>query len=227
MNMRCNWMPGCPEWIHPGQIEPDSEKMEQSMIADAWAELFPGKPIPNILAQPCCSQFALSREKIRSIPRERFEHYRKWLLRSPIRDTMSGRIFEYIWQVIFLDEARFCPDQRSCYCDGFGVCFEDDVTFEKWFELRWRKKTAETELKEWDEQAEEIEKYRQEGNLQSKIEAGELKVPEVGKNDELATMIRALDADLEYRRVQALQRGRDARIRAESAGRPWKEGDGF
>ena len=239
MNMRCHWMPGCPEWIHPGEVEPDKEKLEQSMIAEAWAELFPGKSIPQVLAQPCCSQFALSRDRILSIPKETYEHYRRWLLRSPIRDTMSGRIFEYIWQVVFADTAIFCPNQRSCYCDGFGVCFEDEASFDKWFELRFHKREAEARLAEWEDKAAKIEAYRVpggdgtsgsdgDGGWSQDLEgAKDIEIPEPGRDEELRTTIRELDADLEYRRLLAIQRGTDPRIRAESDGRQWHEGDGF
>lgn len=236
MNLRCHWMPGCPEWIHPAEVEPDREKLEQSMIADAWAELFPGKPIPKVLAQPCCSQFALSRDRILSIPKETYEHYRNWLLRSPIRDTMSGRIFEYIWQVIFADTDLFCPNQRTCYCDGFGVCFETEALFDKWFELRFHKREAGARLKEWEDKASKIEAYRVQGGEDSDSNdrwsqdlenAKDLEIPEPGKDDELRTTIRELDADLEYRRLLAIQRGTDPRIRAASDGRDWSEGDGF
>jgi hypothetical protein len=226
MNMRCHWTPGCPEWIHPGQIEPDKDKLEQALMAEAWAELFPLKPIPKVLAQPCCSQFALSRDKIRELPRETYSLFRDWLLRSEHRDSMSGRIFEYLWQVIFTDQSTFCPNQRTCYCDGFGVCFESEETFDKWFEIRYQLKSAEEELREWHNKADEIERYRKDGKLQA-IEAGELKVPEFGKDQQLASLIRKLRADLEARRLQAIQRGTDAKIRAESDGRTWEEGDGF
>ncbi|KAL2406523.1 hypothetical protein ABEF93_007059 [Exophiala dermatitidis] len=226
MNLRCHWMPGCPEWIHPGQIEEDTEKLEQSLMADAWAELFPLKPIPQVLAQPCCSQFALSRDRIRELPRERYAHFRDWLLRSQIRDSMSGRIFEYLWQEIFTGESTFCPSQRTCYCDGFGVCFESDDAFDKWFEIRFNMKEAEKELREWEQMAQEIEGYRKHGKLQG-IEAGDLKVPEIGRKEELQTLIADLEADLEKRRLEALQRGTDPKIRAESDGRAWKQGDGY
>ena len=207
MNMRCHWMPGCPEWIHPGQIEEDREKLEQSLMADAWAELFADKPIPAVLAQPCCSQFALSREKIGETPVAKYEHYRDWLLRSEHRDTMSGRIFEYLWQVIFTDQSVFCPNQRTCYCDGYGVCFETDETFDKWFELRWQKKTAEKELGEWQEKADHIEKFRtEEGRLQG-IENGMLEVPEIGKKEQLNAFIDVTAADLERRRLRLCKEG--------------------
>ncbi|EXJ57066.1 hypothetical protein A1O7_07410 [Cladophialophora yegresii CBS 114405] len=228
MNMRCHWNPGCPEWIHPGQVEEDKEKPEQSLMASAWAELFPDKPIPTVLAQPCCSQFALSRSRIRAVPLAKYKHYREWLLRSDIRDTMTGRIFEYLWQVVFTDESVSCPNQRTCYCDGYGVCFENEKTFDKWFELRYQKQMAEIELREWEEQAEKVEEFKgDDGRWLQGVEAGELEVPEVGKNQQLKTVIERLQADLERRRLDALERGTDPKARAESDGRPWKEGDGF
>lgn len=226
MNMRCHWMPGCPEWIHPGQVEPDREKLEQALIAEAWAELFPLKPIPEILAQPCCSQFALSKAKIRELPRKTYSYLRNWLLRSEHRDSISGRIFEYLWQIIFTDQSTFCPNQRTCYCDGFGVCFESERAFDKWFEIKQQLKSTEDELREWHANADKIEEYRKDGKLQA-IEAGEITIPELGKDEELAVIVKELGADLEYRRLRAIQRGTDARNRAESAGRAWKEGDGF
>ncbi|KAK4942337.1 hypothetical protein LTR10_017944 [Elasticomyces elasticus] len=226
MNMRCHWIPGCPEWIHPGRIEPDREKLEQSLMADAWAELFPLKPIPDVLAQPCCSQFALSRNKIHELPRATYSHFRDWIMRSDIRDSMSGRVFEYLWQVIFTDESVFCPNQRSCYCDGFGVCFETEETFDKWFEIRYYKMKAEQELQEWEDQFEAIEKYRKDGRLQG-IEGSDLVIPEFGKKEELQASISEMEADMEDRRIKALQRGVDPKMRAESDGRDWKEGDGY
>ncbi|OAL37470.1 hypothetical protein AYO20_03319 [Fonsecaea nubica] len=227
MNMRCHWKPGCPDWIHPGQIQRDKDKLEQSYMASTWAELFVDKPIPAVLAQPCCSQFAVSRNQIRLTPRETYRHYRDWLLRSEISDVTSGRIFEYIWQVIFANESVFCPSQRACYCDGYGVCFETDKTFDKWFELRYERQMAEKELREWEEKAEAIEKFRDKDGRLPGIEAGELQVPEIGRKEQLEASIEEKKAELERRRLEALERGRDPRIRAESDGRPWKEGDGF
>jgi hypothetical protein len=228
MNMRCHWNPGCPDWIHPGQVERDKEKPEQEMMASAWAVLFPDKPIPAVLAQPCCSQFAVSRSQIRKTPLARYKHYRKWLQRSDIRNSMTGRIFEYVWQVIFTDESVFCPSQRACYCDGFGVCFENDQTFDKWFEIRYQRQRAEADLSEWEEKAQKIRDFQSEdGRWLPEVEMEELQIPEPGKRELMMTFIREQNDELERRRLEALERGRDPRIRAESDGRPWKDGDGF
>lgn len=41
MNLRCHWMPGCPDWMHPGTMEEDPWKQEETVMARVWAELFP------------------------------------------------------------------------------------------------------------------------------------------------------------------------------------------
>ena len=63
-NMRCHWDPGCPSWLHPGAIKEDRNKQEEVEFAKAWSELFPGDPIPQIIAQPCCAQFAVLRDQV-------------------------------------------------------------------------------------------------------------------------------------------------------------------
>ena len=97
MNLRCHWDPGCPAWLHPGAVERNYEKQEEHLLASSWAELFPHDTIPTILAQPCCAQFAVSRERIRAMPKQQYVYMRDWLLRTELTDYLSGRIFEYLW----------------------------------------------------------------------------------------------------------------------------------
>jgi len=226
MNLRCHWIPGCPNWMHPGVMEADVNKQEETVLAQAWAEIFPDRPIPEVLAQPCCAQFALSRARIRATAREQYQFYREWLMRTDLDDQISGRVFEYLWQVIFTGDSIFCPRQWGCYCDGYGVCFETDKAFDHWFELRWKKKTVEDELRDWETKAAKVEEYRREGQLQG-IEAGEISVPEVGKDIELSRQIKELEAELESRRLEAIERGVDPKIRAASSGRTWETGEGY
>ncbi|RMZ85159.1 hypothetical protein DV738_g201, partial [Chaetothyriales sp. CBS 135597] len=149
MNLRCHWEPGCPDWMHPGTVVEDINKEEETVIAQAWAELFPDKPIPALLAQPCCAQFALSRERIQARELEQYKFWREWLLRTPMSDKISGRVWEYLWQVVFADRAVECPNQWTCYCDGYGVCFENEKEFDYWFELRWLRHELAEELGQW------------------------------------------------------------------------------
>ncbi|KAI9735668.1 MAG: hypothetical protein M1834_001684 [Cirrosporium novae-zelandiae] len=224
MNMRCHWDPGCPDWMHPGRTQEDINKQEETMLAKAWSELFPLDPIPTVLAQPCCAQFALSRERIQTVPKGRYIYYRDWLLRTPLSDYISGRVWEYIWQYVFTGESTHCPVMHMCYCDGFGVCFENEDQFKSWFQLRFNLRQTEGELLEWQAKARRLEEAKEMGRLD---EASLFEVPETGKDVVLAGRVATMKEELYKQKDMALERGNDPRNRAEACGREWKEGDGF
>lgn len=224
MNLRCYWDPGCPERLHPGASERDGLKIEELAIAHAWAELFPGHPIPEALGAPCCAQFAVSRQRIQQIPKQHFIRYRDWLINTRESNWISGRVFEYLWQKIFTDQAKHCPDARICYCDSYGVCFEEADEFEHWFELNYHWRTSLKELEDWEAQAKELEEARRGG---SDIETQDVAIPPAGKNSDLRVRIDEVFQDMLERRLKALEAGTEPRVRAQVAGRPWKEGDGY
>jgi hypothetical protein len=132
MNLRCTWSPGCPDHIHPenaGQL--DLNKPEEAGFASAWHELFPpDTPVPKVLSQACCAQFAVSRDRILAHPLSTYVAVRDWLLGTEMEDAISGRILEYLYQVLWTGEAVYCPEEHSCYCDGYGICFGGKGEFE-------------------------------------------------------------------------------------------------
>ncbi|KAL0264891.1 hypothetical protein SLS55_000845 [Diplodia seriata] len=209
---------------HPGEVEDDIQKHEQKLLAKAWSEIFPLDPIPEVLAQPCCAQFALSRDRIRSIPLQRFVAYRDWLLRTPLSDALSGRIWEYIWQYVFTGRNVYCPIQHVCYCDGFGVCFGDEEKYKDWTSLRFRQIGYEYELRDWHDKERLVEQSMEDGNFD---ELADIDIPEVGRDVWLEEEIESIKQDLKQRRDAAIERGNDPRIRALDSGREWKEGDWF
>jgi len=71
---------------------------------------------------PCCAQFAVSREAIYQRPLADYVSMRQWLMETELDDARSGRVFEFLWHVIFGQEATFCPDQKKCYCEVYGRC---------------------------------------------------------------------------------------------------------
>ncbi|KAK5123289.1 hypothetical protein LTR85_002719 [Meristemomyces frigidus] len=227
MNLRCHWDPGCPAWMHPGASERNLDKQEEKHIADSWAELFPLDPIPAVLAQPCCAQFAVSRDRIRALPKQRYIHLRDWLLRTELSDYMSGRVFEYIWQYIFTASPLHCPSMSACYCDGYGLCFGSPQDFDHWFELRYQLEEFKEELRLWKEQADLIEMARK-GSKNGRLGGEEmLDVPQTGTDGWLEEQIEAAGQEMEGLKSKAFERGRDPRLRALEAGREWQEGDGF
>jgi Protein of unknown function (DUF3431) len=78
-------------------------------------------PYPPI-ADPSGAQFAVTRDAIRSRPREDYVALREWLLATPLPDWQSGRVFEYLWHVLFGMPGVLCYERRKCECDVFGRC---------------------------------------------------------------------------------------------------------
>lgn len=102
-NLRCLVSPGCPSEIQP--FRPDSERdplrPQENAMASAWAELFGNDDVPRIIATPCCAQFAVSREQVLKRPKQEYERFLNWLHNTPLDDFTSGRVFEYLWHIIF------------------------------------------------------------------------------------------------------------------------------
>jgi len=224
MNTRCGFGPGCPAWMHPGTVEEDETKQEEIMLARAWGELFPDEPIPSVLAQPCCAQFALSRDRIRSIPRARFVFYRDWLLSTDLSDYITGRIWEYLWQYIFTGEPVLCVEENVCLCDGYGFCFGSDEEYRKYQDLETERNDLQREYEDWMWLADDIELAKSFGELD---ESADLDIPEVGKNSDIQSQLQDKQQELAEVLHNAMQRGKNPQYRAQEAGRPWKEGDGF
>jgi len=149
MNLRTSWKGGCPAWINTTtsykgstsdlffskslhKNETLGEKFEEPYMQAAFKENFPGSPVPSILAGPCCSQFAVSKEAIKSIPRERYQENIDWLLRTPLSDQLTGRMWEHMWQFLFLGKAEDCLVEYEALCRGWRICFMNQDELDDW-----------------------------------------------------------------------------------------------
>ena len=221
VNMRCEWYPGCPEWLHPDNAKESLAKQEEEVLSRSWKELFPTSPIPKALGQACCAQFALSRERILSISLSRYIFYRDWVMRTPLSNYISGRIWEYTWQFLFTGQSTVCPAEHICYCDGFGVCFGGDSEYKDFERLRHTKEGYERELKE--------SRARQASLRDGEDGHGRNNVSSVKDDDltgfmHLQKQIEALEEEISSRRRAALERGNNTENRARECRRHW-EGD--
>lgn len=124
VNLRCVWVLGCPVEIRPFDDEGDTDpyKKTASVYKRAFQELMPGMEVPPQVGQSCCAQFAATRETILSRERSEYEGMREWIMATDLDDATSGRVFEYMWHIIFGKEAVHCPDANACYCKLFGLC---------------------------------------------------------------------------------------------------------
>ncbi|KAG4025738.1 hypothetical protein MFRU_051g00030 [Monilinia fructicola] len=224
MNLRCHWHPGCPDWMHPGTVEEDGNKQEQTIMARAWMELFPLEPVPNVLAQPCCAQFAVSKDRIRALPLARYIFYRDWLLRTGLSDFISGRVWEYIWQFVFSGQTTLCPKEHICYCDGYGICFGGEMEYQAYLDNQTEKDYLNIQIDEWNIRNEEMENLINDGK-QEEVET--LEKPDPAVKEKLEREVNEIQRWLEIAKEEAMQRGDVASNRAKEVGREWKDGDGF
>ncbi|KAJ9494809.1 hypothetical protein H2202_009710 [Exophiala xenobiotica] len=203
-NLRCHHESGCPDHIQLFAKD-HHDKIEEGVFAEVWADLHgPDVPIPPVLAAACCSQFAVSRERLQSIPLARWEKYRQWLLDTPLTDEISGRIWEFTWHYILTGEPVVCPRVDHCYCDGYGICFEGEGELMSWLVMKEVEMLAKETQKEFKERGKDTGTidYR----LWQRIQRPALKWL-----------------------YKASVRGMDPRTRAVLSGRgdEWRKGDGY
>ncbi|XPS74173.1 hypothetical protein M3J09_006293 [Ascochyta lentis] len=210
MNVRCHHDPGCPDWIHmdrPGGDFDFFHKPEEIYWRKSiWDEIHPGAPVPPSISGICCAQFAVSRDRIRQVPLERFQHYRKWLLTTGMDDQFSGRIFEYIWHYIFTGHEVYCPAMNTCYCDGYGICFGGRQKFDDYIKKQDDRNAKWTQLDDFNKRA---DKAKEEGKESDLTDAEKLTM------DTLKRTIGDMDAELDKLREEARKRGDDPKLRAE------------
>ncbi|KAI1615453.1 hypothetical protein EDD36DRAFT_432867 [Exophiala viscosa] len=123
VNLRCQQNPGCPAECQTNRDDGREDHGAERAMHQAWRTMFGAQlTVPDILAVPCCAQFAVSRDQIRQRELAEYVRYRDWLLATELDDYTSGRVFEYLWHVIFGKQAVYCPNERMCYCMQFGRC---------------------------------------------------------------------------------------------------------
>jgi hypothetical protein len=117
-SLRCEQSPGCPDRIQPARGNSSVERA----IGDAWKDLFGNSRVPKIIAAPCCSQFIVTKAQVLQRPLSEYQRYFDWLLRTPLDDYTSSGVFEYLWHIIFGQDAVYCPNTKECYCDLYMQC---------------------------------------------------------------------------------------------------------
>lgn len=208
-NARCHHGPGCPDWLHVDRPEAEldlfKKNEERYFTSKLWRELHPFAPLPTAISQPCCAQFAVSRDRIRAHPRSEYIRYRNWLLWTDLEDGVSGRIMEYTWQYIFTGQSEFCPPEHECYCDGYGICYGGGAQLQNWLQMLRQREILDEDIR--------LLTYNHRGDT-----------PEAAAK---RTRADQLNSELNRLANEAIERGKDPRSRAIECGRSWKDGDGF
>ncbi|KAK9919029.1 hypothetical protein WJX75_008842 [Coccomyxa subellipsoidea] len=127
----CNWVGN---WIYPGSLKPRREKLITPMnkdewidsveLTEVWDQTFADElgVMPHIIHGPCCAEFIVSRERIEAHPREFYMGLRDWIRDTELDRYRSGRVFEYMWPIMFGEPAVTKPIEE---CDLLH-CSEED-----------------------------------------------------------------------------------------------------
>ena len=212
MNLNCgNWEAGqCTAQMRPAEGLPFGHHK------DAWQALFPEYPIPAVLAQFCCAQFAVSRDRVQQIPLATFRRWRQLLIDSDFPDL--GFFFEYLWQFIFKGEHVYCPASHQCFCDGFGICFGGEKQYRAFNRLESGKLRL-------VEEADFILLTERGGKTAKKDGLSILPEHDHKRLDSIRKSIEDFDIEIERLTKDAFARGRNPKLRAQELGKQWESGE--
>lgn len=107
VNLRCHTVPGCPAEIQPFRDRKEQSRLDKHEAATerafgaAWVELFNSTEVPKEIGVACCAQFAVSRDQVLKRPKSHYTWFHHWLMHTKLDDGVSGRVFEYLWHIIF------------------------------------------------------------------------------------------------------------------------------
>lgn len=148
LNLRVTWGFGCMAGaINTTRANEESGVLpEQKEMQEAFRANFNLYDIPEILATPCCSQIAVTKERILSVPKEQYKHHIDWLLHTPLEDSISGRTWEHMWQYLFLQKAIDCPLEHKAYCRLYHICFGGREQYDEYIELQQGAQKLDQEL---------------------------------------------------------------------------------
>jgi hypothetical protein len=192
-NLRVSWKDACPDWINTTKTPEESWKQEEPFMAQAFEENF-GTEVPEIMAGPCCSQFAVSKEAILAHPREQYERHIRWLIDSPWSDYIVGRTWEHMFPFLFAGKAIDCPVEWKAFCRMYGVCFEGVEALQVYMDLGREKEELGEKTGFW----------------------AELRDP--GGAQRARGRIREIEGLMTEQMGEALRRGRDEKLRLEGIG---------
>ncbi|CZT16106.1 uncharacterized protein RCC_01947 [Ramularia collo-cygni] len=183
----------CPNGFNTSKTALDSPKGEERLMAPVFLANFPGEDLPEILAGPCCSQFAVSKAAVLSRPIEQYQRSAQYLIDSPWPDQPVGRPWERLWPYLFQKRAIDCNSEWRTLCRMYGVCFPGQEEGHQRYESLWKEK---------DQLEEKIGLWR------------EIWSPRMIRKDR--SRLRDVEHELEEMLLQALSHGLDMAVRQEA-----------
>lgn len=138
INLRCSLDSGCTADTTLGSGHPWIEfkplrDIVGGMMSLFWAsrmEPYGFGTYPTDLSQPCCAQFAVTREAVLAHPLEFYKHFREPLEWEVEAGKIAfgwnwdkyhaGTVYEYLWHVVFGQDPVYCPSEDVCRREYFS-----------------------------------------------------------------------------------------------------------
>ncbi|KAF7906989.1 uncharacterized protein EAF01_004576 [Botrytis porri] len=99
----------------------DASSMETNdSIISLFHKSFPEKELPNKFSAPC-NKFAVSRDAIRSVPREQYLHLAN-VLRPTCAESDAGKEWDVMWPYLFVQDDTNEVVPSEALCQGWGIC---------------------------------------------------------------------------------------------------------
>lgn len=125
-NLRRAWKSGCPSWIDTTRTRHywGWYKEEEPYMREAWLANFNDSMVPDEIGGPCCSQFAVSRETMLRQTKEQYKKSMDWIIESPWKNRITGRVWERMWPQLFTNSSTDCGhSEKDDLCEMYGICF--------------------------------------------------------------------------------------------------------
>lgn len=114
VNLRCFSGDGCRREYTPNRKPVDEFRTLEVAMPTAWKELFNNTAVPDKISAPSSSTFGVTRDQVRKRPVEEYLRYWEWLNKTTMDDDTAGLVFEYLWHIIFGQEAQYCIGLVLC-----------------------------------------------------------------------------------------------------------------
>ncbi len=77
---------------------------------------------PGTIRSSCCAQFVVSKESLLKHSLETYKSLLRFLVETDMRDADSGRVFEYLWHILFQMPAYYVdpPICERFHCNDDG-----------------------------------------------------------------------------------------------------------
>ncbi|PSK59354.1 hypothetical protein B9Z65_3678 [Elsinoe australis] len=120
VNLRCIAIPGCPDEIQPFRDWDNMNRISEHAYGQVWKGIFNNTDVPQTVGAACCAQFAVSRAQVHARPKSDYERYLRYLIDTDLSDDIIGRIYEYMWHIMFGRGPVYCPELEQCYRDVYN-----------------------------------------------------------------------------------------------------------